>query len=235
MTSTKLIRDYTLIICRSQNKPDANDEKRIKSLEAEIAKSSKDVASLKEKSSGISDQIKELQNKIMDVGGVRLRAIQSKFTTTKGLLDLANEAITKAEVGQAKAIHDVDKLAKAIDSNTKKLQEVEEALAPVNGDLEAGENDLRVIQDQVQEAKDAVSEVEEELAASKTELDEKSTDINAFRKLEVSTSLDGRKLTCRWISSKRSRTTSGCRKIARPNSSTGVKGTMSWNSSTSSR
>ena len=122
----------------------------------------------------------------MDVGGVRLRAIQSKFTTTKGLLDLANEAITKAEVGQAKATHDVDKLAKATDSNTKKLAEVEEELDVVNGDLEACENDLRVIRDQVQEAKDAVSDVEEALAASTKDLDEKSSDINAFRKLEVS-------------------------------------------------
>lgn len=172
--------------CRSQSKPDANDEKRIKILDAEIAKLSKEVTSLKEKSSGISDQIKELQNKIMDVGGVRLRAIQSKFTTTKGLLDLANEAITKAEVGQAKATHDVDKLAKAIDSNTKKLTEVEEELSVVQADLDACENDLQVIRDQVQEAKDSVTDSEEVLAASKKELDEKSSDINAFRKLEVS-------------------------------------------------
>jgi structural maintenance of chromosome 4 len=89
---------------RSQSKPDANDEKRIKALENDIAKNSKEVASLREKSSGISEQIKELQNKILEVGGVKLRAIQSKFSTTKGLLDLANDAITKAEVGQAQRL-----------------------------------------------------------------------------------------------------------------------------------
>lgn len=56
----------------------------------------------------------------------------------------------------------------------------------VNGDLESCETDLRNIRDQVQEAKDAVADVEEALAASKNDLDEKSSDINAFRKLEVS-------------------------------------------------
>jgi structural maintenance of chromosome 4 len=171
---------------RSQSKPDAGDEKRIKALEVEIVKNSNEVASLREKSSGISEQIKELQNKILEVGGVKLRAIQSKFSTTKGLLDLANDAITKAEVGQSKAKHDVEKLTKAIDSNTLKLEEVEEELGVVNADLEASEGDLRTIRDKVQEAQDASTDGQEALQASKAELDEKSTEINAFRKLEVS-------------------------------------------------
>lgn len=142
--------------------------------------------SLREKSSGISNQIKELQNKILEVGGVKLRAIQSKFSNTKGLLDLANDAITKAEVGQAKAKHDVEKLRKAIDSNTQKLEEVEEELGVVGADLEASERDLRVIKEKVQEAQDASADEHEALQASKVELDEKLTDIDAFRKLEVS-------------------------------------------------
>jgi len=171
---------------RSQSKPDANDEKRIQTLEADIAKNTKEVASLREKSSGISNQIKELQNKILEVGGVKLRAIQSKFSTTKGLLDLANDAITKAEVGQAKAKHDVEKLTKAIDSNTQKIEEVEEELSVVTADLEASEGDLRMIKEKVQEAQDASADEHDALQASKAELDEKTTDINAFRKLEVS-------------------------------------------------
>jgi structural maintenance of chromosome 4 len=151
----------------------------------EIAKNTKEVASLREKSSSISNQIKELQNKILEVGGVKLRAIQSKFSTTKGLLDLANDAITKAEVGQAKAKHDVEKLGKAIDSNTQKLEEVEEELAVVMADLQASERDLSVIRENVQAAQDASADEHEALQASKVELDEKTKDITAFRKLEV--------------------------------------------------
>lgn len=170
---------------RSQSKPDAADEKRIKVLDGEIASLTKEADKLREKSSGISEQIKELQNKILEVGGVKLRAIQSKVTTTKGLLDLANEAITKAEVGQAKAERDAEKLNKAIESNTAKLEEVEAELGVVQGDLSAVQGDLETIRSKVQEARDASEEVQRDLAESKAELDEKMSDINAFRKLEV--------------------------------------------------
>jgi structural maintenance of chromosome 4 len=84
---------------RAQSKPDAADEKRIKTLESDIAGLTKETSKLREKSSSISNEIKALQDQILEVGGVKLRAIQSKVTNTKGLLDLANESITKAEVG----------------------------------------------------------------------------------------------------------------------------------------
>jgi structural maintenance of chromosome 4 len=169
----------------SQNKPDAADEKRIKQLDAEIASLTKDANKLREKSSGINDEIKELQNKILEVGGVKLRAIQSKFMTPKGLLDLANDAITKAEVGQAKAQHDVEKLQRAIAANTTKIEEVDTELASVEGDLKAISDDLATLRQSVEEAQDSSVDVKEQLAESKAKLDEASTEINAFRKIEM--------------------------------------------------
>jgi hypothetical protein len=64
----------------------------------------------------IQEQIKELQAKILEVGGVKLRAMQSKVANTKGLIDLAGENIVKAEVAQAKAQRDAEKLEKTINS-----------------------------------------------------------------------------------------------------------------------
>ncbi|WVR08284.1 hypothetical protein IAU60_005331 [Kwoniella sp. DSM 27419] len=170
---------------KSQSKPDAADEKRIKTLDAEIASLTKETDKLKEKSSVISEQIKSLQNKILEVGGVRLRAIQSKVTTTKGLLDLANEAITKAEVGQAKAQRDMEKAAKSIEKNKASLEEVDAELEVVEGDLQACSADLATIREKVQEAMDASEDVKDALGDSKKELDEKSEGINAFRALEM--------------------------------------------------
>lgn len=175
-----------LIELQGQSKPDAADEKRIKTLDSEVAALTKDANKLREKSGVISEQIKELQNKILEVGGVKLRAIQSKFTTTKGLLDLANEAITKAEVGHAKAQRDAEKMDKNIADNTSKMDEVAGELEVVDGDLQACTADLSVIREKVQEAQDASTDVQEALQQSKADLDEASTDINAFRKLEVS-------------------------------------------------
>ncbi|KAL7424908.1 Structural maintenance of chromosomes protein 4 [Cryptotrichosporon argae] len=170
---------------RAQSKPDAADERRIVTLDGEVAALTREADKLREKAGAINDAIRELQNKILEVGGVKLRAIQSKVATTKGLLDLANEAITKAEVGQAKAARDADKAAKAIESNQAKMEEVEAELEVVESDLQACSADLATIREKVQEAQDASADVQEALAASKAELDEKSTDINAFRALEM--------------------------------------------------
>lgn len=174
-----------MLTARSQSKPDEGDEKRIRALDAEIASLTKDVEKLREKSSVISDQIKELQNRILEVGGVRLRAIQSKFTTTKGLLDLANDSVTKAEVGQAKASHDAEKMQKSIKSNTIKLDEVEIELADFDADLAVCIKQLEEIRDSLQKAQDETSEFQEDLAEAKAELDEASTEINSFRKFEM--------------------------------------------------
>ena len=175
----------TWLIHRSTSKPDPVDEKRIRTLNAEIASVDRELERLRTDSASINDEIKELQNKILEVGGVRLRAIQSKFITTKGLLDLANESINKAEIAQVKAQHDADRLAKNIASNKEKLEEVEAELEVVQGDLDACSADLQVIKAKVQEAMDASSDVQEALTEAKAELDEKTADINAFRALEV--------------------------------------------------
>lgn len=162
------------------------DEKRIKTLSNETSSLQGEVDKLRAKSSGINEQVKELQNKILEVGGVKLRAIQSKVQTTKGLLDLANESIIKAEVGQAKAERDAEKLVKSIEANRVKLEETDAELAVVEGDLQACTSDLNVLKEKVQEAVDASTDVQEALSQSKAELDEKTEGINGFRALEVS-------------------------------------------------
>lgn len=169
----------------SQNKPDAGDEKRIKVLDAEIAALTKDANKLREKASVISEQIKELQNKILEVGGVKLRTIQSKFMTTKGLLDLASDAITKAEVGQAKSTRDAEKAEKAIVANTVLLEKVDEEFEVLDGDLQACSALSADIREKLEEAQEASTDDQEALAQSKAALDEASTEVNAFRKLEM--------------------------------------------------
>ncbi|WWC65608.1 uncharacterized protein I303_108228 [Kwoniella dejecticola CBS 10117] len=169
----------------TQAKPDAADEKRITQLENEIKSLTKETEKLREKSSGINEQIKSLQNKILDVGGVKLRAIQSKVTTTKGLLDLANEAVTKAEIGQTKSSRDLEKLNKSLEKNKSALEETEGELEVVENDLAACRSDLEVIKEKVQEAQDASEDVKDGLKESKKDLDEKMQGINAFRALEM--------------------------------------------------
>ncbi|WVN86971.1 uncharacterized protein L203_102146 [Cryptococcus depauperatus CBS 7841] len=170
---------------QSQSKPDAADEKRIKVLDTEIAILANETDKLRNQSSAITEDIKSLQEKILEVGGVRLRAIQSKVSTTKGLLDLANESITKAEIGQAKSERDNEKLEKSIIKNKNSLEEVEAELEIVEGDLKACSSDLEAIRGRLQETNDSNDDLREALMEKKTTLDEKLEGINAFRALEM--------------------------------------------------
>ena len=93
-----------------------------------------------------------------------------------------------------------------------------------------------MIKEKVQEAQDASADEHEALQASKAELDEKTTDINAFRKLEVSQSF-GSLLIDRWISSRRSTIIIVYRRIVRKSSSIGVNvmKNSSWSISSTSQ
>lgn len=168
-----------------QSRPDAEDERRIHSLDADIAGLTKEANKLRETSSTISAQIQDLQEKILEVGGVKLRAIQSKVVTTKGLLDLANESITKAEVGQTKASRDITKLKTALESNKAKLEETETELAAVQTELAGCQSDAALIRDKLREANEASEDVKETLAESKKLLDERQESVRDFKKREV--------------------------------------------------
>jgi structural maintenance of chromosome 4 len=170
---------------RSQNKPDADDEKRIRSLDKEIAAHTKEVQTLRQKSSGIEDAIKALQDQILEVGGVKLRAQKSKVDGIKQQIELSSEKVTKAEVEQAKSAKEAEKLAKAIQTNTAKLEDLDEQLEELDAQLAVCVEDMRLVRATVDEARDGMESLEEELSAVKEELDEKSGALNAFKAREV--------------------------------------------------
>jgi structural maintenance of chromosome 4 len=177
---SKLCTNY-----RTQSKPDASDEKRVKALGNEILTLEKEVTKLRSNASVIQERIKELQDKILEVGGVKLRAMQSKVANTKGMIDLAGEKIVKAEVAQAKAQRDAEKLEKTIATNTAALEQLLGEYEVVEADLASCQADLEIITARVQEAQDGMEDVHETLAEAKKELDEKLTYINTFRTLQV--------------------------------------------------
>ena len=62
------------------------------------------------------------------MGGTNLRVQQSKVQDLRGMIDHANDRLTKAEVGRSKAEKDVEKLDKALKKNQAALEEVEAEL-----------------------------------------------------------------------------------------------------------
>lgn len=110
---------------RSQSKPDAGDIARISSLEKEISSSTSQLEELQEKSGAIEQAIKDLEKKILDIGGARLLTQKSKVEGLRLHINLANDEITKAEVAKAKAEKDSAKLDGTIETNRASLGEAE--------------------------------------------------------------------------------------------------------------
>jgi structural maintenance of chromosome 4 len=170
---------------RSQSKPNAGDVSRISALENEIAAATAELEALQDKSSKISKAIKDLEQKILEIGGARLLTQKSKVDGIKLHINLANDEITKAEVAKAKAEKDSAKLDTLIEVNKTALEEAETELANMNnqlGDLTGFVTELR---GQVENAQAAAENSREDLETLKAELDEKDQQIEAFRQKEV--------------------------------------------------
>jgi chromosome segregation ATPase len=178
-------------LLRAQSKPDARDTARIEALEGEIANATSELEDLQKKSSKVENAIKELEQKILEIGGSRLLKQRSTVDGIKLHINLANDEITKAEVAKAKAEKDVLKLTSTIAGNAgavagadKEVKELEGQLAEVNEYLEE-------LKEKVEAAQVAAENSKDDLDKLKTQLEEKREEIQEFRKKEV------RRLYCR--------------------------------------
>lgn len=120
----------------SRNKPNAEDAKRMSELEAENAAINRDLEKLKSQSSKIEENIKDLQNKILEVGGVRLRSQKAKVDGIREQIDTLNDRITKTQVARTKSEKDLIKVEAAIVKGKQELETVKEQLEELNAEIE---------------------------------------------------------------------------------------------------
>lgn len=87
----------------TSEQPSKSDDARIGTLEKQIAQFEKAVDELRAESAGIEAEIKDLQEKIMEVGGVRLRGQKAKVDGLKEQIETLTEEISNEEVTRTKA------------------------------------------------------------------------------------------------------------------------------------
>jgi structural maintenance of chromosome 4 len=169
----------------SQNKPNTGDLARISRLEQEIAKANDALEKLREQSSRIDQDIKNLEKKILDIGGSRLLSQKSKVDGIRLHINLANEEITKAEVAKSKAEKDTAKLETAINSNSKALEAIEKELEELDEQIAGLVDYVAKLKENVENAQSAAENSKEDLETLKVELDAKEEQIATFRQKEV--------------------------------------------------
>jgi structural maintenance of chromosome 4 len=173
------------VASRNENKPNANDVKRIAVLEKEISSIEGELEKLRTKAGAYEKDISDLQDKILEVGGVKLRSQRSKVDDIKGMIELANDQLFKAEAGQTKCEKDSKKFIQSIEANELALEEAEAEMAALNADLQTCQADMRKLQKAVSQAEAAKDTYEDDLKELKEELDEKLKLTQGFRAKEV--------------------------------------------------
>jgi structural maintenance of chromosome 4 len=185
--SLSLMNDQrTSCLLRSQSKPEAGDVKKISQLDKDVATLSKGLVQLQKESSSIETKIKALQEKILEVGGVKLRSQQTKVQDLRSRISLANDRLTKSEVGRAKSEKDAIKLGKAIEANNLALKLAEGELEHLTTQISDGAATSSTVRKAVEQSKVVLDEKVEELAEMKKDLDDKVDMITQFKKREVS-------------------------------------------------
>lgn len=170
---------------KEESKPDAGDSKRIKSLNAEMTKLQKEVDKLTDKTSAIENEIEQLQEKILEVGGVKLRAQKSKVDSTKMMMGLCNERITKAEVSLSKSEKDISRYAKSIKDNEKKLVKLEQEMSTVSEKNDQQLHKAKGVKSEVDQVRDALEGKQEEMNEVKAQLDNEALAMQSFNALEA--------------------------------------------------
>ncbi|KAL5343404.1 RecF/RecN/SMC [Aspergillus crustosus] len=143
-------------------------QRRVQELSAAHVPSKTDagrqIEDLRSQKSGIEEEIQALQNKIMEVGGVRLRSQKAKVDGLKEQISLLSDEISNAE-----------KHAKTQADAEEELSHMAEELA----------SDASGWKQKVDDAQDVSIIQKADLKTMKTELDEKVAELNETRATEI--------------------------------------------------
>ncbi|XHG09668.1 hypothetical protein AWENTII_012709 [Aspergillus wentii] len=169
----------------AQHKPSKTDAGQATALEEQIASLEEQIEELRADKGGIEEEIQTLQNKIMEVGGVKLRSQKAKVDGLKEQISLLADEISNAEVEKSKNEKLISKHQKARADSEKELGHVSEELEKLEEAVENQTNDASDWRQKVEEAQEAVETKKAELKALKGELDEKVAELNETRATEI--------------------------------------------------
>jgi structural maintenance of chromosome 4 len=147
-------------------------------LEAELEE-------LRRKTGKIEQCIKDLQGKILEVGGVRLRTQQAKVKDLKAMVEHANNRLTKAEVGRAKAERDTSKHDKTLQKAIAELEVLEGELSDLEGKVNGNSSETEAMKDTVDQARMALEEQKDRLQDIQERRKEKLKIMNVFQLKQV--------------------------------------------------
>ncbi|KAL9576821.1 MAG: hypothetical protein Q9212_006788 [Teloschistes hypoglaucus] len=166
-------------------RPSNSDDTRIAALEKQLSKLNKKVDKLRAETAGVEAEIQTLQDKIMEAGGVRLRAQKAKVDGFNDQINTLTEEISNAEVARSKAEQQKKKHQKAYDEAEKEIAAAVEELEALASEVANQVSDASGSKKKAEEAQEALDSKQEQLAALKQELERRTAELNETRAVEI--------------------------------------------------
>ena len=141
-----------------------SDKKQTAALESKISKLEAEIATLHAETAGIEAEIRTLQEKIMEVGGVRLRSQKAKVDGLREQIVALNDRITTCDVARAKNEKDKDKFAKVMAACEEELGTLAEELDALEEDMKISSRNAEAVRKKAENAEHVPSSLFPEMA-----------------------------------------------------------------------
>ncbi|RKO85939.1 hypothetical protein BDK51DRAFT_32037, partial [Blyttiomyces helicus] len=175
---------------KQHKEPSTEDLHRIDTLSSTIATHTKSLLSLRQSSSQIESAITALQNRILEVGGVKLRTQAAIVDGIREQIDAVQARITRMQVERSTRVKAGERLVKAIKKKEEEVAEIEAELKALREGVEENARAVVDVKARVRDAKKILETKEAEIQKLKEEHDAKNDLVNEMRESEVAVKND---------------------------------------------
>lgn len=171
-------------LIRTKDSIVSNDEEVLKS-ESNVEALKNDHLKLLEESKEIQNKINELQEKIMQVGGVKLRLQDSKVDSIKQKIEIISNKLNNNKVSNKKLENELKRFYK---SKIEKESEIENIITELNKIEENFSEKIKLLETfdaDLKKLNDLKYEFESKSETLKEQLDEKQETVNGLRSAEI--------------------------------------------------
>ncbi|KAJ1819544.1 Structural maintenance of chromosomes protein 4 [Coemansia sp. RSA 2599] len=169
----------------AQDQPDDASAARRAQIDALIAAENQGIAELQSQCATIEADIRDLQEKIMQAGGIRLRAQKAKVDGLQDRIKTISDEIVRWESALSKARKDLTRAERAASTRDEQIAELDAQLTAVTDEIEAKSVASLELKKRSDAARTALDSKRDELDRVKDELDSKMEEFNELRTKEA--------------------------------------------------
>ena len=168
---------------QTQSEPDQEDVRRMKELDQQWKYHDEQITMLKDKSAVIEQAISQLEEDILEAGGVALRTQQSKVQGVKDMISLCTERLSKAEEQHARAQSDHRRHEKIQGTSEAQLETLDEELQSMSESQNAQASQVATLRQQFDDLQIELEDRADARNQLQAELDGHESTLRAFRAL----------------------------------------------------